>query len=360
MSSVFLVILEMDRNIFAVSIKIKQKNMDSKTIGGKIAKARKQINMSQAQLAGLLFISPQAVGKWERGESIPDIITINRLAEILGVDFNYFSENFESANDETTVKMTIDNIRDTDPPIQEIVKPSTSQERPLLTNFSGSNLPKSDFSGVTANKRKFNGSALRGSDFSGADLSGSSFNGSDVRETNFEGANLTGSSFKASDVSGANFDRTDLTDCTLSTIDLTDASFNKSILVRTEFNMSGLIGAKFTDTTLSEVKLTMTDLSKTIFENCVFNGVDFKYSDMRALCLDGQTFIDVRFDKAALNEATFNGATLKNVSFRPTYALTNKYYRAIKTICFDGAMMDKLTYASLKGMGADLSKVTII
>jgi hypothetical protein len=53
---------------------------------------------------------------------------------------------------------------------------------------------------------------------------------------------------------------------------------------------------------------------------------------------------------SALNEVTFRGATLKNVSFR-----------AIKAICFDGAMMDKLTYAALKGLRViDLSKVTVI
>ena len=66
-------------------------------IGNKIAEARKKINISQAQLAERLFISSQAVGKWERGESMPDIITFNRLAEILGVDLNYFSENFPTA-----------------------------------------------------------------------------------------------------------------------------------------------------------------------------------------------------------------------------------------------------------------------
>ena len=52
---------------------------------------------SQAQLAGQLFISPQAVGKWERGESIPDILTIIRLAQILGVDLNYFSDDADAA-----------------------------------------------------------------------------------------------------------------------------------------------------------------------------------------------------------------------------------------------------------------------
>ncbi len=309
--------------------------MDTKTIGSKIARARKRANMSQAQLAGLLFISPQAVGKWERGESVPDILTFNRIAEILSVDLNYFAENFQPADNETASNPAIgsDDVQ------QEELSPSSSQAQ-LLTNFSGSNLLKSDFAGVTAHNRKFNGSALRGSDFTGADLTGSSFKGSDMREANFDGANLT--------------------DCILYANDVSNASFNKSILVRTEFSASGLTGAKFTDVNLNDVKLTKTDLKETVFENCTFTGVDFKYSDLRGLCLDGQTFAGVKFHNAALNETTFRGATLKDVSFRSAYALTNKYYRAIKTICFDGAMMDKLTYAALKGFGADLSKVTTI
>jgi hypothetical protein len=48
------------------------------------------------------------------------------------------------------------------------------------------------------------------------------------------------------------------------------------------------------------------------------------------------------------------------VSFTPPFSLTKKYYNAIKTIRFDGATMDKLTYAALKGLGADLSNVTVI
>jgi len=294
--------------------------MDITTIGGKIAGARKNKNLSQAQLGEQLFISAQAVGKWERGESIPDIITFNRMAEILGVDLNYFSENFPSAGNETV--------------------PANAPERQLLTNFNGSELSNTDFAGVVAPKRKFVGSALRGADFTAADLTGSYFMGSDVRE--------------------ASFDRANLTDCTFSALALTDARFNETILVRTEFSSSELAGAKFTGVKFIDTKLTTTDLRKTIFVNCYFNGVDFKYSDLRGVCLDGQTFIGVRFNKAALNEATFKGATLKNVSFQPTYALTNKYYRAIKTICFDGALMDKLTYAALKSMGVDLSKVTAI
>jgi len=246
----------------------------------------------------------------------------------------------EGKDDETAFKMTIDSIGDIEQTVLEVANLSRSLERQVLTDFRGSNLPKSDLAGVTLHKGKFEGSALHGADFAGADLTGSSFWGSDVREANFDGANLT--------------------DCNLSSLDLAGASFNKSILVRTNFSMSGLAGTKFIGVKLTDVKLTYTDLSKTIFERCTFEGVDFKYSDLSGLCLDGQTFIGIKFEKAALNEASFRGATLKNVSFVTRYTLSKKYYRAIKTICFDGAMMDKLTYASLKGMEADLSKVTVI
>jgi uncharacterized protein YjbI with pentapeptide repeats len=333
--------------------------LTTKMIGNKIAEARKKINISQAQLAQQLFISSQAVGKWERGESMPDIITLNRLAEILEVDLNYFSEGLKPSDDETAFKIT-DGISDIEQTVQEDAGLSCSPERQLLANFSGSNLPESDFAGVTTHKGKFEGSALSGSDFSGADLSGCSFKSSNVHESNFSGANLTGSSFKTSDVRKDNFDGANLTDCKFNTLDLADASFNKTILVRTEFSTVGLDRAKFIDVKLTDVKLIVSDLRKTVFERCIFNGVDFKHSDLRGLCLDGQTFIGVKFEGTALNEVTFKGTTLKNVSFRSPYALTNKYYRALKTISFEGAMMDKLTYAMLKGLGVDLSKVTVI
>ena len=249
----------------------------------------------------------------------------------------------EGKDDETAFQMTIDSIGDIEQTVQEVANLSRSLERQLLTNFSASNLPKSDFAGVIAHKGKFEASALRGSDFSGADLTGSSFKASDVREANFNGANLT--------------------DCNLTALDLRDASFIKSILVGTNFSTSGLDGAKFMGVKLTDVKFNQTDLRKTIFESCTFTGADFNQCDLRGLCLDGQTFIGVKFDDAALNEASFKGSTLKNVSFISAFTWhtwTKKYYRAIKTICFDDAKMDKLTYAALKGLDADLSKVTVI
>lgn len=246
----------------------------------------------------------------------------------------------EGKDDETAFNMTIESIGDIEATILEVANLSRSLERQLLTNFSASNLTQSDFAGVIAHKGQFNASGLIGS--------------------NFEGADLTGSSFKASDVSAANFDRANLTDCNFTVTTLANASFKQSILVRTNISKSDLVGVTFKGVNMTEVTLNMIDLRNTNFESCVFDGVDFKYCDLSGLRLDGQTFIGVKFDKSAVNEVSFRGATLKNVSFQAYFSLTNKYYRSIQTICFDDAIMDKLTYASLKGMGADLSKVTVM
>ncbi|MCK9273113.1 pentapeptide repeat-containing protein [Candidatus Gracilibacteria bacterium] len=246
----------------------------------------------------------------------------------------------EGKDDEKAFEMTIDSIGDIEQTVKEVANISHSLERQVPINLSAIDLKEGDFAGVILHKGKFEASDLCGSDFSGADLTGSLFTVSDLRETNFDRANLT--------------------DCIFSTLDLTDVTFNKTILVRTEFNISELNGAKFTDVKLVDAKLIMTDLRKTIFENCIFNGVDFKYADLRGVGFDGQTFVGVKFEKCTLNDVSFKGATLKNVSFVLPFSFTNKSYLAMKTICFDGAMMDKLTYAALKGIYVDLSKVTVI
>ncbi|HEU5375214.1 MAG TPA: pentapeptide repeat-containing protein [Ktedonobacteraceae bacterium] len=244
----------------------------------------------------------------------------------------------EGKDDETALSMTIESIGDIEQTVQEVANLSRSLERQVVINFSASNLPKSDFAGVIAQKGNFQASALRGSDFTGADLTGSSFRSSDVREANFAGANLT--------------------DCDFSTVDLTDANFREAILVRTNFSKSSLVGAQFSSVMLTDVNFTSCDLHKTTFENCTFLGVDFKYSDLSGQQLDGLTFLGVTFDLPALKDVSFQGATLKNVSFRPVGIWSMK--RAIQSIHLDGAMMDKLTYAALKGIGADISKVIVL
>lgn len=314
---------------------------NTKMIGNKITEARKKMNISQAQLAGFLFISPQAVGKWERGESMPDITTFNRLAEIFNVDLNYFSDSFQSHEKEILSDSTM--IRNSEVELigNEPIDLPDVYERHAPINLTGVNLEGSDFAGVTLHNGRFNANLMR--------------------TANFFGADLTGSLFDASDLSEANFDSANLTECKFSISELGNASFRKSVLLHSDFNKSLLAGTKFIDAKFNDVKLTMIDLRKTVFENCIFDGVDFKFSDLRGMDFKGHTFVNVQFDKAALDDVSFAGATLKNVSFRLPFSITNKSYRAFKTVSFAGAMMDKLTYAALKGLWvSDLSKVIVI
>ena len=57
-------------------------------IGNNIAAYRKLSNMTQAELAERLNYSDKAVSKWERGESVPDVMTLVQLAEQFGVSVN--------------------------------------------------------------------------------------------------------------------------------------------------------------------------------------------------------------------------------------------------------------------------------
>ena len=52
-------------------------------IGANIAYYRKQAGLTQAGLGEKLNYSDKAVSKWERGESIPDVLTLMQLASVL-------------------------------------------------------------------------------------------------------------------------------------------------------------------------------------------------------------------------------------------------------------------------------------
>ncbi len=54
-------------------------------LGANIAAYRKRQGLTQAGLAEKLNYSDKAVSKWERGESMPDVLTLVQLAELFGV-----------------------------------------------------------------------------------------------------------------------------------------------------------------------------------------------------------------------------------------------------------------------------------
>lgn len=56
------------------------------SIGDIIRKHRKQKNLTQEELGNMLFVSKQAISKWENGRSFPDLETTQKLIEILEID----------------------------------------------------------------------------------------------------------------------------------------------------------------------------------------------------------------------------------------------------------------------------------
>ena len=61
------------------------------SIGERIVNLRKEMNLSQGQLADSLGITRQAVSKWENDQAVPDALRMIQLADILDTDIEYLS-----------------------------------------------------------------------------------------------------------------------------------------------------------------------------------------------------------------------------------------------------------------------------
>ena len=54
---------------------------------------RKYYKLTQAELAAKLNYSDKAVSKWERGESLPDVVTLKNIADFFGVKIDTLLSN---------------------------------------------------------------------------------------------------------------------------------------------------------------------------------------------------------------------------------------------------------------------------
>ena len=59
--------------------------IDTNNLGKRIADARHVLGLTQKDLANKVGVTAQAVSKWERGSSCPDISILDEIADSLGV-----------------------------------------------------------------------------------------------------------------------------------------------------------------------------------------------------------------------------------------------------------------------------------
>lgn len=295
--------------------------MEITIIGNKIAKARKEINISQAELAQRLFISPQAVGKWERGESIPDIITFNRLAKILGVDLNYFSDSFQSAVNETT-------------PAEPLIKqpaeaPSATPGNKLSWNMSNGNWVDADFSGMKNLHERFSSS--------------------NMQRCKFIGSTMPGLLLKSNNIDSCDFTGSDIGNSRIHTSNLVKSIFKDCSLKETEFSSSHIKGCDFSGADFTGAVFKTSAFQKNTIANAVLKRTVFNSSHLSDIVFDG-TLDDCSFENSGFSDVMFQNATLTNTFFKGK----------LKGIKFIDCKADNLTYAFLKNGKADLSGITLL
>ena len=292
--------------------------LNTKLIGNKIAEARKKINISQAQLAQRLFISSQAVGKWERGESMPDIITFNRMAEILAVDLNYFSENIQS----TVTEMSTTEL---------VVMQSTElQTKKLKWDMSRGNWVDADFSGLKNLHEKFSSSNMKNCKFIGSDLS-----------------QLL---LKSNNVDSCNFSDSDISNSHIQSSNLANNIFKNCSLKETEFLGSYIYGCDFTDADFTGVVIKTGGFEKNTIANAVWNRSSFLGMAIADIVFNG-TLEDCYFENCAFKKLTFQNSMLINTFFK------NKNLKGIQ---FIDCKADRMTYEFLKNGKANLSGITLL
>lgn len=352
-------------------------------IGKKIAEARKKINLSQTQLAQCLFISSQAVGKWERGESMPDIITFNRLAEILDVDLNYFSESVQSSATEIA-------------PVESLVEqsadlPTAKQKKKLSWDMSHGNWVDADFSGLKNLHEKFSSSNMQRCLFIGSDLSGlllksnnidgCDFSSSDIscghiqsscfinnlfsdcslKETEFSGSNINSCNFSGVDFTGTVFLKSNNIDsCDFSSSDMSSGHIQSSYFINnlfrdcslkeTEFSGSHIMGCDFSGADFTGAAFKSGGFQKNQIAKAAWNSTSFNAMQIVDIVFDG-TVEDCSFENCAFKKVTFQNSRLTNTFFK------NK---SLKGIRFVDCQADKLTYAFLKNGKADLTGITLL
>lgn len=258
--------------------------LNSKTIGNKIAQARKNSNLSQAELAQQVAISAQAVGKWERGESQPDISTLNRLAEILGVDLNYFSDTFQSTLSETnhsssTATHAIENATAPTPPNKSNLGWDMSQGNWADADFSGLKNLEDKFSSSNIKNCKFIGSNLLGLQLKNNNIDSCDFTDSDLSNCQIQSSNLGNNIYKNCTFRGTEFYKNNINAC-----DFTEADFTKTIFKANNFMKNILSNVIWNNTSFVEMQIQDVvfegNFESCFFENCAFYGVRFEHATL--------------------------------------------------------------------------------
>lgn len=126
-----------------------------KIISKNITNLRKEKKLTQFEFAGKLNYSDKAISKWERGESIPDVITIKQIADFFSVTVDYMLTDHtnETLSAEKDVQKTASN-KNENIKADEITHEKSATERMSLTDSLTQNNGEKDIENMLFPNRK--------------------------------------------------------------------------------------------------------------------------------------------------------------------------------------------------------------
>lgn len=74
--------------------------------GEKIKAKRRELHLSQEDLANKIFVTRQAISKWENDKASPTMTNLRELSDIFGVDMAYFIGQVEKTETDTKINET--------------------------------------------------------------------------------------------------------------------------------------------------------------------------------------------------------------------------------------------------------------
>jgi uncharacterized protein YjbI with pentapeptide repeats len=328
--------------------------LDTKLIGTRIIEARKRKELSQAALAEKIFISPQAIGKWERGESMPDILMLNRLAEILEVDLNFFYDKVDDDNEKLSEDQQSSNINEKE-----------------KWNFSNANWVDADFSGIKNLQENVNYANMSNCKFVNANLSKLIMLKNNIENCDFSSANLSNNLINSNNLSENVFNKCLFTNTMITSTNIEKCDFSSADLSNNAINHTNLSKNIFNKCLFANTMITSTNIEK-----CDFSEANFKKVKMKGVNFEDSVLKNIKWELVSINECNFlniifegliencqiENCEFYNVTFKDTTILNSffKYNGLTKNVKFINCKVDKITHSFLLNNKVDMSGITLI
>lgn len=113
--------------------------MDKVTIGTRIKYERSRLGLTLEEFGGRIGVSKQCLSGWEHGRNMPDVIAINSMAELCGIEIKDFlyADPTEAPTPTNTSQTTQNTLTDKEKLLINKVRSMSAERRKALEILLG-------------------------------------------------------------------------------------------------------------------------------------------------------------------------------------------------------------------------------